>query len=110
MYLNAHLSVCDVINHFTEDRNAWERKFPNPTIRRHEARTNTLKQYQAILDGLKTRAVTRSEYLDVLLFAEQLSQFTRDDSLDHNRNQNLYTSFTWLERLFKLDDDIRDFQ
>jgi len=110
MYLNAHLSVCDVINHFTEDRNAWERKFPNPTMRRHEARTNTVKQYQAMLDGLKTRAVTRSEYLDVLLFAEQLGQFSRDDSLDHNRNQNLYSRFPWLLRLFKLDDDIRDFE
>jgi hypothetical protein len=110
MYLNAHLRVCDVINHFIEDRNAWERKFPNPTNRRHEARTNTVAQYQNTLANLKDRAVTRSEYLDVLLFTEQLSQFTRDDSLDNNRNQILYLRFTWLLRLFKLDDDIRDFQ
>ena len=110
MYLNAQMSVCDVINHFTEDRNAWERKFPNPTNRRHEARTNTVTQYQEMLSSLQARAITRSEYLDVLLFTEQLSQFTRDDSLEQLRNQKLYSRFAWLLRLFQLDDDIRDFQ
>ena len=110
MYLNAQMSVCDVINHFTEDRNAWERKFPNPTNRRHEARTNTVTQYQEMLSSLQARAITRSEYLDVLLFTEQLSQFTRDDSLEQLRNQKLFSRFAWLLRLFQLDDDIRDFQ
>ena len=61
MYLNAQMSVCDVINHFTEDRNAWERKFPNPTNRRHEARTNTVTLYQEMLSSLQARAITRSE-------------------------------------------------
>ena len=109
MYLNAHLRVCDIITHFSEDRNAWERKFPNPTERRHTARVKVVQDYTSILDDLKRRAVTRSEYLDVLLFTERLMQFTRDDNLEHERNQTLYKRFSWLQRLFLLDDNLRNF-
>ena len=109
MYLNAHFKVCDVINHFTEDRSAWERKFPNPTERRHIARAAVVQQYITKVEDLKQCAVTRSEFLDVLLFAERLDQFTRDDNLEHERNTKLHTNFPWLNRLFTLDDKLRDF-
>ncbi|MFM2222730.1 MAG: hypothetical protein RLZZ78_987 [Armatimonadota bacterium] len=109
MYLNAHLTVCDIITHFTEDRNAWERKFPNPTEHRHRARISVIKQYEEALGALKERAVTRGEYLDTLLFTEKLQQFTRDDNLEHQRNQALYTQFPWLHQIFTLDDEIRSF-
>ena len=109
MYLNAHFKVCDVINHFTEDRSAWERKFPNPTERRHIARAAVVHQYITKVEDLKQCAVTRSEFLDVLLFAERLDQFTRDDNLEHERNTKLHANFPWLNRLFTLDDKLRDF-
>jgi hypothetical protein len=109
MYLNAHFKVCDVINHFTEDRSAWERKFPNPTERRHIARAAVVQQYITKVEDLKQCAVTRSEFLDVLLFAERLDQFTRDDNLEHERNTKLHINFPWLNRLFTLDDKLRDF-
>jgi len=109
MYLNAHFKVCDVINHFTEDRSAWERKFPNPTVRRHTALVAVLQQYTMIVEDLKQRAVTRSEFLDVLLFEERLAQFTRDDNLEHERNTKLHTNFPWLNRLFTMDDNLREF-
>ena len=66
MYLNAHFKVCDVINHFTEDRSAWERKFPNPTDRRHTALAAVLQQYTTKVADLKQVEVTRSALLDVL--------------------------------------------
>lgn len=109
MYLNAHFKVCDVINHFTEDRSAWERKFPNPTERRHIARAAVVHQYITKVEDLKQCAVTRSEFLDVLLFAERLDQFARDDNLEHERNTKLHANFPWLNRLFTLDDKLRDF-
>jgi len=62
-----------------------------------------------MLDDLKSRAVTRSEFLDVLLFAERLNQFSRDDNLEHERNRQLHLTFPWLNRLFTLDDKIREF-
>lgn len=109
MYLNAHLSVCDVIKHFTEDRNAWERKFPNPTARRHNSRQAVTHQYCASIELLKQRAVTRSEFLDTLLFAERLEHFKRDDHLEHERDERLYSQFSWLRDIFELDDQLRGF-
>lgn len=110
MYLNAHFTVSDVINHFNEDRKAWGRKYPNPTERRYESLNAVTQQYTDCIDSLKHKAVTRSEYLDVLLFAERLRQFNRDDILEYERNTKLHVSYPWLSVLFQMDDRLRDFE
>lgn len=109
MYSNAIKSISYRITAYSEDRSAWIRKLPYPTTTHYNALINVSVAALQWLKTLEYNVVTRSDYLDAVLFQDALEQQINDDQAAQRRDADVYTAFPWVEALFELDEAVRTF-
>ena len=109
MYINAIKSITDGITAYSEDRSAWIRKLPYPTTAHYNALRNVNVVALKWLTAPERNVVTRSDYLDTVLFQDALQQRITDDDTAQQRDANVYSAFPWVKALFELDEAVRTF-